>query len=303
MGKKISSTKAMKHVIFMKAKYWLCSLLLCCYASAYSQKNKRTIASLIKADQYLQKTIAKKGINKGFIKLSDILATTFKPNAVDLKSYYANSPIDSNIYNLQPAVAYIAKSGDFGITTGPYIDSRKQNADLFYGNYIAVWRSNPQDIWKLVLHVNIPSPTFTLVEKIKLDVPNDEKYSRLLGPVKIQLRKDIVFSTDELLGKSLSYIGNKSFLEYYSSNVKLLLANNKVLEGVDEVIPFFNSQNINILCEPINSNRAFSGDLAYTYGRAILSTKNQKKIYNYIRIWQIQADMKWYIIIDAYVPI
>ncbi len=298
----------MKHSVFttftIMYKYGLCSLLfLCCFLSAHSQKNKHTIASLIKADKRLQKTIFLKGINKGFVKLSDVSATTFKPSPIDLKSYYANSPLDSNIYNLHPAVAYIAKSGDFGITTGPYTDSRKLNADLYYGNYIAVWRSNPQNTWKLILHADIPSPTLQPLAPTQLRLPANQQYSRLLGPKKIQMRKDIVFSTDELLGKSLGYLGNKSFLEYYSTNVKLLLAHYAPLEGVDEVIPFLNAQNINILSEPLNTNRAYSGDLAYTYGQAILTINNEKKAYSYIRIWQIQADMKWYIIIDAYIPI
>lgn len=294
----------MKHPFSTTYKHGLCSLLLMsCLLSAYSQKNKHTITSLINADKLLQKTIFLKGINKGFIKLSDVSATTFKPSPVDLKSYYANYPPDSNIYNLRPAVAYIAKSGDFGIITGPYIDSRKQNANLYYGNYIAVWRSNPKNKWKILLHADIPSPQLDSFTNTKLELPANEKYSRLLGPKKIQMRKDIVFSTDELLGKSLAYLGNKSFLEYYSTNVKLLLANNVPLQGVDEVIPFFDTHNISILSEPLNTNRAYSGDLAFTYGKAIITINNEKKTYSYIRIWQIQADMKWYIIIDAYIPL
>jgi len=288
--------------LFINKKYWLCTILFICYMqSAFSQKNNHTINSLIKADHRLQKEIANNGINKGFSKLSDKLSTTFKTEPVDIKSFYANSPIDSNIYNLETATAYIAKSGDFGITTGPYNDSKKQNADLFYGNYIAVWRSSTQKVWKLILHANIPSPTYEPVIQTKLEIPANEQYSRLLGPIKIQLRKDIVFSTDELLGKGLSYLGNKSFLEYYSTNVKLFLADFDTLQGVDEIIPFYDQQGIKILSKPINSNRSFSGDLAYTYGAASLTIKNEKKFYSYVRIWQIQPDMKWYIIIDAYI--
>jgi ketosteroid isomerase-like protein len=295
----------MKHTIVISTyRHCLCSLLSLCYVlSAYSQKNNHTIASLIKADHLLQTSIAQQGINKGFIKLSDVLATTFKPSPVDLKSYYANTAPSPDIYTLQPAVAYIAKSGDFGITTGPYIQSEKQTADLRYGNYIAVWRSNVQNVWKLILHANIPSPGFKDAKVTQLQMPANEQYSKLLGPKKIQMRKDIVFSTDELLGKALNYTGNNSFLEYYSTNVTFLLANYAPLQGVDEILPFFDAQEVKILSEPLNTNRAFSGDLAYTYGKAILLIKNKKKTYSYIRVWQIQPDMKWYITIDAYLPL
>ena len=68
--------------------------------------------------------------------------------------------------------------------------------------------------------------------------------------------------------------------------------------GKVAVLNFITSQKINITSTPIATARAFSGDLAYTYGEAEI---NNKKYY-YVRIWQIDAAMKWNIIIDAYMP-
>lgn len=268
-----------------------------------AQKNNHTIASLIQTDKTLQKSIATKGINNGFKKLADAKAITFKPGPLSIKTYYSNRGPNSNIYTWQIATATIAKSGDFGITTGPYVDSRNSTADLFYGNYISVWRSDEKNNWKLLLHADIPTPKLDTVAETKISVPYDTKYSKLLGPKKIKMREDIVFSTDELLGRALSLTGNTNLKEFYSSNVTLYLAGYQPMQGIEEIFPFISTNKISILSQPLNTNRAYSGDLAYTYGKATLTINQQKTPYSYVRIWQIQPDMKWYIIMDAYMPL
>jgi hypothetical protein len=270
--------------------------------SSLAQKNNHTITSLVNADHTFLKLIAHKGINSGFTKMADNKAITFNPNPVNIKNYYSTLNKNLNIYSWQTATATLAKSGDFGITTGPFVDSRIETADLFYGNYISVWQSDERNNWMLTLHIDVPSPKLNIVSETKLFVPYDEKYSKLLGPKKIKMREDIVFSTDELLGKALNLTGNKSFKEFYSSNVKVYISGYQPLDGIDEVFPFLSTQKTTIVSHPLNTNRAYSGDLAYTYGEATLTQNNQKLKYSYVRIWQIQPDMKWYIIMDAYIP-
>ncbi|TAH03487.1 MAG: hypothetical protein EAZ15_02995 [Sphingobacteriales bacterium] len=295
----------MKHINFATLNKVLFFKIWCfCFVlSAKAQKNNHTITSLINADNYLQTLIAKKGINQGFVELSEALAIDFKPGPVNLSSFYQNTENNYNLFSWQIATATIAKSGDFGITTGPYVISNKETADLFYGNYITVWRSNINDKWQLILHASIPCPKLNLVKQAKMVEPFDSKYSRLLGPKKIKMREDIVFSTDELLGKALKISGNKSLTEFYSANVALYLAGYQPLKDIDEVLPFIASQKITIQSSPTNTNRAYSGDLAYTYGKATLTIKKKPQTFSYIRIWQIQPNMKWYIIMDAYMPL
>lgn len=270
---------------------------------AQAQKNNHSIAGLKNADVYFQKLIAQKGINKGFIEISDANALDFQPNPVKLIPFYQNAQTNNSLLGWQIATVTIAKSGDFGVTTGPYVLSNKETADLLYGNYIAVWCSNKKDKWQLILHAKIACPKLALIPQTKLIVPFNNNYSHLLGPKKIKMREDIVFSTDELLGKALKISGNKSFTEFYNANVTLYLGGYQPVKGIDEVLPFISSKKITINSSPLNTNRAYSGDLAYTYGKATINFKKKPKTYSYIRVWQIQPNMKWYIIMDAYLPL
>jgi len=260
-----------------------------------AQKNDKTVKSLVNAETLLNKKANKETIQKAFLEFTDLRCVIFRPKPVSAKEYYNSNDVLGKL-SWKPEYAMISKAGDFGFTTGPYIynDFEKKS----YGHYLSVWKADKNKKWKLVLDGKVlhPQPINELPE-VFLN-PDDFKYSKLLGPQKIQMREDIVFSTDALLGKSLQKSGNYNLNEFYDNSVRLYFPNHLPSFGKVAVLNFINSQKLNITSAPIATDRAFSGDLAYTYGEAEI---NNKKYY-YVRIWQIDASMKWNIIIDSYMP-
>lgn len=263
--------------------------------NAYAQKTDRTVQSIIKIEKQFYGKVNEGSINETILEFIDNNCIVFKPNPVLAKDFYSKNEVLGKL-SWKPEYAMISKSGDFGFTTGPYIynDFEKKN----YGHYLSVWKADKNKNWKLVLNGGVihPQPTVQLPE-VFLN-PDDYKYPKLIGPQKIQMREDIVFSSDLLLGKSLTKSGNSSLYEFYDNSVRLYFPNHLPQFGKVATLNFINSQKINITSNPIGTERAFSGDLAYTYGEAVIN----KKKYYYIRIWQIDATMKWNIIIDAYMP-
>jgi hypothetical protein len=263
--------------------------------NALSQKNDKTVKSLVKAEITFSEQASKETIQKAFLEVTDLNCIVFKPHPVIAKEYYETNKISGKI-SWRPEFAMISKAGDFGFNTGPYIynDFEKNT----YGHYLSVWKADKNRKWKLVLNgeVKHQKPN-TQMPEVFLN-PDNYKYPKLIGPQKIKMREDIVFSTDLLLGKSLAKSGNISFNEFYDNSVRLYFPNHLPEYGKVAVLKFINSQKINIKSTPIATDRAFSGDLAYTYGEAVINSMK----YYYIRIWQIDANMKWNIIVDAYMP-
>ena len=261
----------------------------------FAQKNDKTVKSLVNVETSFNEKANKENLQKAFLEFTDLSCIIFRPKPVSAKVYY-NSNADLGKLSWKPEYAMISKAGDFGFTTGPYIynDFEKKT----YGHYLSVWRADKNKKWKLVLNgkVSHPQPINVLPE-VFLN-PENYKYSKLIGPQKIQMREDIVFNTDVLLSKSLQKSGSYSLNEFYDNSVRLYFPNHLPEFGKVAVLNFITSQKINITSTPIATDRAFSGDLAYTYGEAEI---NNKKYY-YVRIWQIDATMKWNIIIDAYMP-
>lgn len=112
------------------------------------------------------------------------------------------------------------------------------------------------------------------------------------------MRDDIVFGTDELFGKRLgSKNGNKYFSEFYDTNVRIYFPDKYPTYSLEESLNFILKNKLTFKSEPKGVLRAFSGDLAFTYGEATVSGKQ----YEYIRAWQIEeATGKWNVIIDMY---
>ena len=260
-----------------------------------AQKNDKTVKSLVNAETLLNKKANKEKIQKAFLGFIDLSCVIFRPKPVSAQEYYSSNDVLGKL-SWKPKYAMISKAGDFGFTTGPYIynDFEKKT----YGHYLSVWKPDKNKKWKLVLNGKVSHPQpINEVPEVFLN-PDDYKYSKLIGPQKIQMREDIVFSTDVLLGKSLEKSGNYSLNEFYDNSVRLYFPNHLPEFGKAAVLAFINIQQLNIISTPIATDRAFSGDLAYTYGEAEIN----KKKYYYVRIWQRDVAMKWNIIIDAYMP-
>ena len=261
----------------------------------FSQKTNGSVQSLVNTEKYFNELAAKKGINSAFIEMAEEKGVVFRPNPVNTIEYYNKQEEAKFQLQWKPEFAMISKSGYFGFTTGPY--ELKSDDESHYGHYLSIWKAETNKKWKLVLDAGISHAQPEQVLDEKFYDPSNYKYPKLIGPAKIKMRKDMVFSTDELFGKALKNTGNKNFNEYYDENVRLYFPNEQPLIGKQNAIAFIDKKNKAITSYPNFSDRAISGDLAYTNGKAEIANKK----YNYIRVWKIDEEMKWNILIDMYV--
>ncbi|HTN20422.1 MAG TPA: hypothetical protein VL125_08100 [Pelobium sp.] len=261
---------------------------------SFAQKTDGTVSSLIKMETYFNDLVAKKGLNNAFMEVATKNGVVFKPNPLNIIDYYSKqTPADFEL-GWQPDFAMIAKSGYFGFTTGLY--TVKKDEKISYGHFLSVWKAESNKKWQLALDAGIShKKPVTEAEPLFID-PSNYKYPKLIGPKKIKMREDIVFSTDLLFGKALKNTGNKNFNEYYADNVRLYFPGQLPLLGKRNAIAFIDERNQHVTSYPTFTDRAISGDLAYTNGKANIGVNK----YNYIRIWQIGEDMKWYILVDMY---
>lgn len=276
--------------------YWL--VLLCLnlvyLSSASAQKSDGTVASLIKTEQYFHKIAVKNGLNNAFVAMAAKRGVVFAPEPKNIIAYYATQEQESLELIQQPELAMIAKSGYFGFTTGLY--TLKDADKISYGHYLSIWEAGKNKKWTLALYASMDHPQPNENLKAQYIDPLDYKYPIFIGPKKIKMREDIVFSTDELFGKALKKTGNKNFNEYYADDVRLYFPGQLPKLGKTAAIGFIDQRNQHVTSYPNFKGRAISGDLAYTNGKATIGV-NQ---YNYVRVWKIGDDMKWYVLIDMY---
>lgn len=270
--------------------------ILTVFNSVYAQKTNGTVKSLVDTEDYFNNLAKKKGLNAAFIELASKDGVAFRPNPVNIKDYYSKEKLADFDLSWSPDYAMIAKSGYFGFTTGLYQLSLK--ADTIYGHYLSVWKAGSNKKWALELDAGISHKKPLNTASAQFIDPSNYKYTKLIGPKKIKMREDIVFSTDLLFGKALKNSGNKNFNEFYADDVRLYFPENLPIIGKIEAIKFIDKKNQHITSNPTFTDRAYSGDIAYTNGKATVGAKK----YNYVRVWKTDENLKWNIIIDMYIP-
>ncbi len=269
-------------------------LFIFIYCNAIAQKNDGTVSSLIKTEKYFNEYLSKEGLSEAFLKLASEKGVVFRPNPKNIKEYYNQNPSDIKNLSWEPEFAMISKDGDLGFTSGLYVLNKEKSS---YGHYLSIWKSINRKKWELVLDAGIEHKKPLIKPKNQFLDPIDYKYSKLMGPKKIKMREDIVFSTDLLLSKALDQSGNKSLNDFYSPNVRIYFSNQLPIIGKSNALDFIYGMGKPVICFPNFVDRAFSGDLAYTNGKASIGINK----YNYIRVWQKDIESKWNIILDMYV--
>jgi hypothetical protein len=65
------------------------------------------------------------------------------------------------------------------------------------------------------------------------------------------------------------------------------------MTATDKILKFLDNEGISISAETVNAGRSTSNDLAYSYGTARIKKGNMVNNYNYVRIWEIDANHNW----------
>jgi ketosteroid isomerase-like protein len=262
------------------------------------------ISQLISAENYFSALAKEKGIRAAFLKVSDENTMLFRPGPVRAVDFFkSKSSADSGLLSWEPAFARISKSNDWGFTTGPYVyRPSKSSQSAFYGDYVSVWKKNDKGVWKLALDLGIPHGKPKSPPKLLFKSPKTDKFMHQHGTGRLQQREDIVYSTDKLYATILRAENNVAFSEFLSQDTRLLFPGLEPVIGKEAVTEFWQKQGARLASQPEKADRAYSGELAFTYGSATIRKIGESKNYHYVRIWEIQEGFNWNIILEIYTP-
>ncbi len=262
------------------------------------------IGQLISAENYFAATAKEKGTKQAFLFVSDEKTIVYRPGPVLAQEFYKKTKEDRGLLSWEPVFAKISKSGDWGFTTGPYTyKSNDISNNIAYGQYLSVWKKNDKDIWKLVLDLGIPHKKPLLSPKLVFNNPLNERFMHQYSDIRLKQREELVLSTDQLYSTVLNADFNIASDEFIAENSRLLFPGNEPIIGKNSIKLFWEKQNVRFNSKPLRANRSFSGELAYTSGDATIEQNGVKKLYHYVRIWEVQNEFKWNILIEVYTEV
>ena len=196
-----------------------------------------------------------------------------------------------------PVLADVAQSGDLGYTTGPWNllqNDRPQAA----GEYVTVWRKQPNGKWKFVVDMGIervgsaPASSPNVLQPHLLAAAATPS----VAPSNILLDLDRKFAAAQLLKPGATY------QQYLSTEARLYRPGLSTMQGEAASA---NMKNLDggYLFTATTGYLAAAGDLGYVVGtlqRAAAGTKHPEETGSYLRIWRRESVTGWRIVSEVF---
>jgi hypothetical protein len=283
----------------MKRSILVAVILLSCQVLALAQKNTVTVNEVVSAEQSFNKLVERKGIKEAFLAVADPEGIVFRPQVVKITDFYNSIDKQAGTFTWQPKFARISANGDLAFTAGPYIyQNGKDDSDKVFGDYVSVWHADQDNKLKLLIDLGVQHPEPDKEELIDFKNPDTSKQT---APSKDPFNgKGIIIATDKTFNSELTRSALASYKEFLSPEGRYYFPGFEPITGPDRIMKFIDNEGISISAKTINVGRSTSNDLAYSYGTARIKKGAIVSDYNYVRIWEIDANHRWNILLEVF---
>ena len=255
------------------------------------------VGEIVSKDYYMSELSNRKGVIEGLNYGIDKTSIFFKPAPQPAAQYLKNRPNVPDLISWKPVLAKVAKSNEWGFTTGP-LTAQSVGFDKKFGEYLHVWKRDRKGRWKVALRAEIEHPKPSVEKGIQFVNPPNQKFLKQRSKARLNQREDIVESTDQLMGTVLRANQEVGYKEFLAPDARLLFSGYAPIVGKNNIQAFFKEEQIKVSTKPVKVDRAFSGELAYSYGDAKVIKDDRVVNYYYIRIWEVNAEYKWNVLLE-----
>lgn len=195
-----------------------------------------------------------------------------------------------------PVLADAAQSGDLGYTTGPWTSFQNDKPQAA-GEFVTVWRKQPDGKWKFVVDMGIERIGAAPAKLAEVPAP------RLLpavatpsaAPSNVVLEVDRRFAATQLLKPGATY------QQYLSAEARLYRPGLSMMHGAAA------SANMKTLdggydFTATTGYLAAAGDLGYVVGtlRRAAGPRHPEETGSYLRIWRREAVAGWRVVVEVF---
>jgi ketosteroid isomerase-like protein len=216
------------------------------------------------------------------------------------------NPDRSSLLAWEPRYADVARSGDFGWTTGPFEFRPDRNAATIAGsgNFLTVWRRRADGTWKALFDGGNGEGPWTLTRAGWGEwtaAPPAEAGDRFpSGPSATAS----LLAVDSAIGRpGREGAPNAALIARLDDHVRIYRPGAQALIGRDAAAAALERFNGSVTSRPIGSAMASSGDLAFTYGdyqHAAAGAAGEKGLY--VRLWRRDGAGAWRVAFDVLFP-
>lgn len=265
----------------------------------FAQAKPASVSTVIDAEHAFKRLVERKGMKDGFLSVTDPEGIIFKPDVIKITEFYNSIDKQPGTLTWEPKFARISANGDLAFTAGPYVYSNgKGEDDKVYGDYVSIWRADVDNKLKLLIDLGIQHPESESEELTDFQEPDSAKR---VTPSKDPFNgRSIIIGTDKIFNHELTVSALATYKEFLSPEARYYFPGFEPITGQEKIMKFIDNEAISINAETINVGRSTSNDLAYSYGRARIKKGEIVSNYNYVRIWAIDKQHKWDVVLEIF---
>jgi ketosteroid isomerase-like protein len=245
------------------------------------------------AEKRFARAASEHGIRESFLQFFAEGSILLAPGPTDARTFYTNYKDKGHILAWQPVFATIARSGDLGVTTGPWQlkDKKSDPTAIAYGEFVSVWKQQPDHSWKVVFDCGIDHPAPTgATPKLQLEAPNQTLANKTELLAELEQAEKSFADTQRVSTR-------KALLTAMSDDIRVL--RDESYPGIGEEM----AEKMVTSGEPM-TRKIFGGavseaaDLAYRYGSYSSQNGNAPVSGSFLTIWRVESPNQWKIVLD-----
>ncbi|SRR5581483_7719318 len=247
--------------------------------------------SLVDAEKSFAQTSLDRGIHDSFLKFFADDCVMFAPGPTNGKKIFEKFKDEDRKLFWQPAFAAIAKSGDFGITTGPW-EMRRSEKPVGFGQFVSVWKKQNDGNWKVIFDTGIDNPQPKQSPgDVEILRPNDRE-------VHVDLAQSAFDHADESLRNTIKEGAGSALIVVAADPIRVLRDDVSPAIGKPAARLMLNADQSKMTRNNEGGGMSASGDLAYKYGSYSAERGNVTERGHFLTIWRAESDDDWRVIVD-----
>jgi len=246
--------------------------------------------AMVESERKFYQTGQEKGTRAAFLAFLAEDSIVFRPGPVSGQEAWGKRPETGFDLIWEPTFASIARSADFGYTTGPakWRANKKEEKFVGYGQFISVWKKQKDGSWKVTLDCGIenPEPSGPAGE-LKMVVseegqpkarPLPEAHGKFVTAAKINSVEAVL----QVAGDDVRVYRDGSFPAL----------------GKNAAAELLRAKGGKISFEQMGGDMSRSSDLAYSYGKYSLLRDGNTEAGHFFQIWQTDSTGVWKLVVD-----
>jgi ketosteroid isomerase-like protein len=261
------------------------------------------VRALVESERKFYQTGQEKGTRAAFLEFLADDGIVFRPGPLNGKEVWTKRPETGLDLIWEPTFAAIARSGDFGYTTGPakWRANKKEEKFLGYGQFISIWKKQKDGSWKVALDCGIenPEPTGT-PEPLKVFVPDNSQQVKSADSGRKEL------SLPEAHGKFIASAKASSVdavLGVAAEELRVYREGSPPAVGKSAAAALLGAKGGKISFEQMGGGMSYTSDLAYSYGKYSLQRSEGAEAGHFFQIWQTDSAGVWKLVVDWQQPL